>query len=99
MKQKVVYESKRPKFAILVDDLNWILAFKEVKRRVWKGGRTGSGWKAEEYHSNIQNLLDSLAERLIKRGTKPYSGFKGIEEATDRVYGKIDKIYKKLSKN
>lgn len=83
----IIYEHTRPTFAVLVDDLQWILAKSKVVR---KDGR--EEWQDRTYHPNISNLLDELVEQEFRRQPKKIDELKKLDERVRKVYRLIDRV-------
>lgn len=84
---RLIYESKRPKFAIMVDSLQWILARKQGANGVWRD---------KTYHGNLCNLLDTLAEHQFRKFATKVEELKDLDRAVAKTYRLISRIYSKL---
>jgi hypothetical protein len=82
---RIIYESKRPKFAILVDRYQWIVAMKKkkVKRKIY--------WTDKSYYPTLGILLDDLAETLFRKNVKKVKELSELSKVIDRVYKIIDR--------
>lgn len=83
---KLIYESKRPVFAIMADSHQWILA--RTKNRT-KGVVI---WDNRTFHPNISSLLDELAEYQFRNMAKMVTKLKDLEITVQKVYDLIDKV-------
>ncbi len=89
-KTKLIFESKKPKFAILCDKNQFILA----RRKVKAGKRVV--WGDRSYYSLISLLLDDLAEFQFKNNPKRLKEIKDLEKKVISVYKLIDRVSKSL---
>ncbi len=83
---KIIFESKKPKFAVLVDEYQWILATHKRVR-----GNGDIEWSERTYHPNLANLFEYLAEILFKKNAKKVSQLKDMEKTIIKVYDLIEK--------
>lgn len=90
MPTRVVFISYKPKFAILTDKYNWIIA-KSGRRQ-----KTGYVWTNREYHPNLSNLLDALAETYFKKKSKQLKTLQDLDKSIIRTYRLIERVSKKL---
>lgn len=110
MKTKLIYESKRPKFAILVDDMQWILAkkLKQITDKqyipnsdwcVTRKSETGDvfyRWVDTSYFSNMQAVLDHLCEWAFRRYAHKVGELSELGDAVLKTYKLIDRVAGKL---
>ena len=82
---KIIYESKKLRFAIGKDTYQWIIC-----------KRAGCQWKSESFHPNLCNLLDELAEVYFKKFTKRLKTLKDLEKSITKVYRLNKRIYNRL---
>lgn len=90
--RKIIFESKKPLFAIQRDSYQWILS---SARNVRDDGRIE--WGENTYHPNICNLLIELAENQFKRKTKKISELKDIQLSVAKVYDLIESVSQRLA--
>lgn len=83
---KIIYEHTRPTFAILADDLQWILA----KRKTESKGEVM--WKDRSYFPKLSLLLDELAENQFRRQPKKLNELMKLDESIVKVYRLIDEV-------
>ena len=89
---KLIYQSQKTRFAILVDGYQWILSVKREKRGkeyVWRG-RT--------YFPTICLLLDELAETVLRRSARRVKELKNLDKAITRIYRLNARIGERLKK-
>jgi hypothetical protein len=82
MNTKIVYESKKPKFAIRCDEMQWILS-KQQGKKVWAGN---------SYYPTLAMLLEDLAEWQFRVKVKKVSELKELDKTINKVYKLIDKV-------
>lgn len=85
---KLIYESKRPKFAILVDQYQWILAWKTAKIT----DKNPNGWKADSYFPYLELLLEDLYETLGRKFAKPVNTLDELSDSFKKAQKVIDRV-------
>ena len=101
---KLIYESRRPRFFILKDDMQWIIASKKViDRSTLRMSREAVSpqtvlyrYTGLTYHPNLQNLLDELAEYHFRKFAKKIEKIEKLGDAVLKTYELIDKVSKEL---
>jgi hypothetical protein len=84
---KLIYESKRPIFYILTDEMQWILSFNQLQG---KDGR--DRYKRMTYHSGLGDLLSYLAETLFRKEAKKVKQLTDLSEVVYKVHKQIEKV-------
>lgn len=105
---KLIYESEKPRFAILRDERQFIGAFSFVKDTrahcedaegtFVRFMKDGSRWKPEVYFTSLYELVLDIMDRLTYKTFKDNSGFQGYIEAQDRAYTHIKSMLKVLDR-
>lgn len=82
----MIYTSRKPKFCIMRDSLNWILG----TRRTLRDGKVV--WVGRNYYPNLALLLEELAEIQFKKNAKRLKDIKDLEKSIDKVYDLIQRV-------
>lgn len=80
---RTLYVNISPKFAISVDQYQWILSTRQTNR---------GEWTDNSYFPNLSNLLDELAEQQFRSNSKKMQDIKDLEIAIDRVYTLVNSL-------
>jgi hypothetical protein len=87
---KVICESEKPEFAILCDELQWILSLKRRARA--RQSVVADVWVDREYYPTLSLLLDGLAETLFRRNAKKVEELGKLQETIKDVYQIINRL-------
>ena len=93
---KLIYLSKRPKFAILTDKYQWILSNSWYPSSSDKGRSYRTKYCDLTYHPNLSNLLDELAEQQFRNFATKIDNLKELDKSISKVYKLISRVYGKL---
>lgn len=88
----VVYESKKPVFAIGRDELQWILAKSKVERA---DGRVD--WADRTYHPYLTDILSHLAEYYYRKNAKKQGELADIQKSVAETQKLIEDVGEDLS--
>ena len=93
---RLIYENSRPKFYILVDEYQWILAMVRLNRV--RDGKEGYEYKKMTYYPNLCNLFEELIEKLLRDKVKKVEDLKDVMKYQESVYQLIEKVLGEVGK-